>query len=192
MFVEQDKVVEPKPEMTISKNGTEMLRSWEGEGDFLVTPTYLIFNGVTEKYPTIGYGHYMDDGYVVINGKNYSNLNADLADQLYRQDVSSRDPILNKFLYDNNVVLSQEQYDACFIDLYQKGTSSSSSKPGWPISPAANYVKAKNYSSYNDCLNAFLKAADGSPPRLDGLKRRRTAEAILFFYGDYKMNGDIA
>lgn len=126
----------------------------------------------------------MSDGknYVVIDGKQYTRLDEDLAERLLRQDNANFDTALNGFLSKNNLTLTQKQYDACFIDMYQKGDN------GWPNSPAARYVIAKNYTNYDDCVEAFCLTVGGSPPNSWGHERRRTAEAILFFSGIYQLN----
>lgn len=126
----------------------------------------------------------MSDGknYVVIDGKQYTQLTEDLANRLFIQDKVIFDTELNKFLKNNNLTLTQKRYDACYIDMYQKGTGD------WPNSPAANYVARGNYTSYNNCVEAFCLRADGRTPANWGHERRRTAEAILFFNGIYQMN----
>jgi len=134
---------------------------------------------LTDTYYTIGYGHYMDDGknYVTIDGKQYTSLTEPQAAELLMQDITNTFvSSFNKFLSKNKIALTQQQYDACIIDCFQKGAYIW----GKSIYPISNYILARNFSNYNACLKAFL----GSHSK-GGLIDRRTSEAKMFFYGIY-------
>lgn len=132
----------------------------------------------SEKYYTIGYGHYMSDGksYVTISGTRYYSLTKPQANSLLLQDLKLFTSNLNKFLSTNGILLSQYQYDACIADSFQKGQNI------WGNSKylISNYIKAGNFGNYNACLIAFLGGTTNQ-----GLINRRTAEAKLFYNGYY-------
>lgn len=132
-----------------------------------------------EKFYTIGYGHQMSDGknYVIIDGKQYTSLTEPLAAKLLMQDINNTFvPKFNKFLTNNRIALTQQQYDACIADCFQKGQNI------WGNSnyPISNYILTRNFSNYNACLSAFLGSSSSG-----GLLNRRTSEAKMFFYGIY-------
>lgn len=85
-------------------------------------PTAYLLQG--EDYYTIGYGHQIYEGgtSVVINGQSYDTLTEELATTLFMNDINNTfAPRLNKFLYDNMILLNQNQYDALIADSFQKG-----------------------------------------------------------------------
>lgn len=132
-----------------------------------------------EKFYTIGYGHQMSDGknYVIIDGKQYTSLTEPLAAKLLMQDINNTFvPKFNKFLTNNRIALTQQQYDACIADCFQKGQNI------WGNSnyPISNYILTRNFSNYNACLSAFLGSSSSG-----GLLNRRTSEAKMFFCGIY-------
>lgn len=131
-----------------------------------------------ENYPTIGYGHYMSDGkdYVVINGKQYTELTEELARDLLKQDIGVFENSFNNFITKNKITLSQYQYDACIADSFQKGQNV------WTNgSTISQYILNGNYNDYDQALEAFLNNTKNN-----GLINRRTAETDMFIYGEYR------
>lgn len=182
--------------VALSDRGVEMILSWEGhrEGAFYAVPTYVTVNGKREAYRTIGYGHYMMEEEkagkltVTIDGVEYSELTEELARRLFWQDANSKFAAnLDEFLESNRITLTQCQYDAVFMDMYQKGQNLLSEDNN---SPLRQYLLAGDYTNYDACLDAFLRSVSGKMPDESerGRIRRRTDEANLFFYGTYKNN----
>jgi GH24 family phage-related lysozyme (muramidase) len=158
----------------ISENGKEMLKRLEG---FKQTAYKAL---PTEPNFTIGYGHLITDGSesVTINGKSYDRLTEDLAIDLLNQDLSDIFiPQFNDFLKNNNILLSQNQYDACVMDCFQKGQNIWKNQKR---SIAQFIVGNQYFYDYSQVLTAFLDGATN-----EGLKNRRTREAKLFVYNIY-------
>ena len=83
----------------------------------------------------------------------------------------------NSFLEKNEIVLNQNQYDACIMDCFQKGQNIWKNQ----VRLIAKFILAKQYfDNYDKVLTAFL---DGTTNV--GLTNRRTKEANLFVYGTY-------
>ena len=109
------------------------------------------------------------------------HLSAKLADDLLEQDLREKDsgdeygyePALRAWLNKNNVTrLTQNQYDACVIDTYQR----------WiPSGTLATYLKGNFVAStFSECITAFGGNSSGS-----GNAKRRYQEADLFHNGNY-------
>lgn len=158
----------------ISLNGKEMLKRLEG----FRPRAYKALS--TEPNFTIGYGHLITDGSksVTINGNSYEELTEDLAIILLEQDLNNTFiPLLNNFLINNNIVLRQNQYDACVMDCFQKGQNIWENQ----IQSIAKFIlDYQSFSDYSQVLTAFLGGTTN-----EGLKNRRTREANLFVYNIY-------
>ncbi|MFR5797228.1 MAG: RHS repeat-associated core domain-containing protein [Oscillospiraceae bacterium] len=154
-----------------SDKGIEAIKEFE----YFMPDPYIASDWETNY--TIGYGHVIHDGgtSVEMGGQYYSSLTEEQATALLSEDLSNVfEPNLNDFLYENNIVLTQEQYDACIMDSFQKGQNI------WGNSEYAisNYILSRNYGSYNECLAAFLGETEN-----EGLINRRTKEADIFYNG---------
>ena len=154
-----------------SDKGIEAIKEFE----YFMPDPYIASDWETNY--TIGYGHVIHDGgtSVEIGGQYYSSLTEEQATALLSEDLSNVfEPNLNDFLYENNIVLTQEQYDACIMDSFQKGQNI------WGNSEyvISNYILSCNYGSYNECLAAFLGETEN-----EGLINRRTKEANIFYNG---------
>ena len=159
-----------KPYKT-SRNGIEKIKEFE----YFMSEPYIASDWETNY--TIGYGHVIHDGgmSVEIDGLYYSSLTEEQATTLLANDLSNVfEPNLNKFIEENNIILTQEQYDACIMDSFQKGQNIWGNT-SYDIS---NYILSGNYGSYNECLAAFLDGAEN-----EGLINRRTKEAEIFYNG---------
>ena len=151
-----------------SDKGIEAIKEFE----YFMPDPYIASDWETNY--TIGYGHVIHDGgtSVEMGGQYYSSLTEEQATALLSEDLSNVfEPNLNDFLYENNIVLTQEQYDACIMDSFQKIWGNSE----YAIS---NYILSRNYGSYNECLAAFLGETEN-----EGLINRRTKEADIFYNG---------
>ena len=161
------------PIYSFSDNGVAMLKNMEG---FLGTA----YKMPSEDLYTIGYGHVITDGteFITINGNTYSTLTEELATILLLQDLNNIFvPRFNSFLQNNNIVLNQNQYDACIMDCYQKGQNIWTNQ----VRLIAKFILAKQYfDDYDKVLIAFLDGTSNN-----GLINRRTKEANLFVYNTY-------
>lgn len=159
---------------SFSSNGVTMLKSLEG-----FRPTAYIASSSESLY-TIGYGHVITDGTksVTINNDTYSTLTEELATTLLLQDLNNTFiPRFNIFLEENEIVLNQNQYDACIMDCFQKGQNIWSKQERL----IAKFIFENQYfDNYDKVLTAFLDRTTNV-----GLTNRRTKEANLFVYGTY-------
>ena len=146
--------------MTTSYEGLELIRRFEGCRLAAYKPV------ATEKYYTIGYGHYGAD---VTKGMS---ITAERAEQLLRQDVRPIEKALNRL----GVNFRQNQFDALVSWCYNLGLGS------FAQSTMMRYIVAgKSDMEITDQLVKWHNA--GGKPLL-GLKRRRVAEANLWHGGD--------
>ena len=152
--------------MTTSYEGLELIRRFEGCRLTAYKPV------ASEKYYTIGYGHYGAD---VTKGMSIS---AGRAEELLRQDVRPIEQALNKL----GVNMRQEQFDALVSWCYNLGLGNFSQ------SSMLRYIVAgKSDMEITDQLVKWHNA--GGKPLL-GLKRRRVAEANLWHGGEvYYVDG---
>ena len=156
----------------VSYMGIEMIKNLEGFSESAIPDR--------GKY-SIGYGHNIQDGgtTVTINGENYSIITKSLANQLLTEDLNSLFvPAFNSFLQNNNIVLNQNQYDACIIDCYQKGKNIWNNQQ----SDISIFIKDKtNFDNWQEVLDAFLDGVQVG----DANYIRRYREAGLFLYWYY-------
>ena len=156
----------------VSYMGIEMIKNLEGFSESAIPDS--------GKY-SIGYGHNIQDGgtTVTINGENYSIITKSLANQLLTEDLNSLFvPAFNSFLQNNNIVLNQNQYDACIIDCYQKGKNIWNNQQ----SDISIFIKDKtNFDNWQEVLDAFLDGVQVG----DANYIRRYREAGLFLYWYY-------
>ena len=159
----------------ISPKGVEYLKQYEN----FESKAYLL-NG--EQYYTIGYGHQIHEGgtSVEINGVYYDELTEELGTTLFMNDINEIfAPTLNNFLSENDISLTQNQYDALIADSFQKGQNIWLND-NYSITA---YIKAEDFSDYDACLKAFI-GDPGNDEYTQGRINRRTSEANYFFYGD--------
>ena len=158
---------------SISNNGIEMLKVLE---DFR-SEAYYASSGETNYI--IGYGHVIQGGGSSIDfqGSTYYSITESMATSILMDDLANNfEPLLNEFLCENDILIDQQQYDALIIDCYQKGQYI------WGNSYSiSEYIIGGDYSSYEQCLAAFLGSTSN-----EGLINRRTKEADLFYYGLYR------
>lgn len=159
------------------------------EGGFLSTPTQI----QNEPYYTIGAGHYGigTDSMLVANNQNpyfmyggvrYDNNNPmsqSVANQLLAEDIVKFETPVNNFSSDNNIILSQHQYDALVIDTYQRGQNIWDGRPSHE--PLVNYLKGGDLSDLSAATAAFNYDLNADK----GRQNRRIMEAEYFVTGSY-------
>lgn len=147
--------------MTLSQQGMMLIQSFEGCKLTAYKPVK------TEKYWTIGYGHYGAD---VREGMTITQMRAN---ELFRQDIKPIETALNKM----GINFRQEQFDALVSWIYNLGLT--------------NFKKSTMYKyivgdmsdvSITDQMVKWVNA--GGKPLL-GLKRRRVEEANMFGQSEF-------
>lgn len=116
----------------------------------------------TEKYYTIGYGHYGPDV------KQGTTITESQAEELFKKDVKPIESMLNR-MYIN---FRQEQFDALVSWIYNLG-----------ISKFANSTMCKYIGDNRDDMeitDQMIKWVNAGGKPLLGLKRRRVAEANMW------------
>lgn len=116
----------------------------------------------TEKYWTIGYGHYGADV------KPGMTITAARADELLRQDVGACEKVLNAM----NVNFKQCQFDALVSWIFNLGAGNFAS------STLKKYIVQRRKDE--DITDQLVKWVNGGGRPLLGLKKRRVAEANLW------------
>ena len=136
--------------MTTSNKGIEFITSFES----LQLSAYKALP--TEKYYTIGYGHYGED--VTADMK----ITINKAKELLKSDLTKFEGYVNKL----NLAINQNQFDALVSFTYNCGPKN-----------LHKLVLGRTLSQIADDMPLYCKAGG---KELRGLKRRREAERKLF------------
>lgn len=145
--------------MNISQNGVNLIKRYEG----LRLKAYKPVK--TEKYWTIGYGHYGAD---VTEGMEITEKRAE---ELLRQDLKKFEGYVNSYV---KVELTQNMYDSLVSFTYNCGAGSLKS---------STLLKLLNKGDYNGAAGQFEKWTKGGGKVLPGLVKRRKEEKELFLSG---------
>ena len=147
--------------------GLELIKSFEG----CRLHAYKALS--TEQYYTIGWGHYGPD---VTEGMQ---ITQEEADALLVNDLKKYENYLNIFLDSNGVLVNQAQYDALLSFTYNLGNIWASSR--YPTFQLKTFLinGVQNYSDA-EIRDAFTGWNRSGGKVIDGLTRRRNAEADLF------------
>lgn len=149
--------------MKTSKNGIELIKKFEGCRLTAYKPV------ITEKYYTIGYGHYGAD---VKQGMKITHAQADA---YLKADLVKFENSVNSL----NLTLTQNQFDALVSFTYNCG--------------AGNLKKLVQGRNLREIADAFLLYNKAGGKVLKGLTTRRNEERRLFLKGyvEYVNNTDI-
>lgn len=142
--------------MKTSSEGLNLIKAFEGLRLTAYKPV------ATEKYYTIGYGHYGAD---VKKGQTITEREAV---ELLRKDVAAAEKVLNGL----NVNFTQDEFDALASFIFNLGAAAF----------GGSTLKKKIVAKADDeaiCAEIVKWVNAGGKP-LTGLKRRRVAEANLF------------
>jgi GH24 family phage-related lysozyme (muramidase) len=147
--------------------GLELLKRFE---DCHLT-AYKVLS--TEKYYTIGWGHYGADVYKGMT------ITQEQADEMLINDVKVYEGYLNTFLSKNNISVNQAQYDALLSFTYNLGNIWESSK--YPTFQLKTFLinGVQNYTD-EQIRDAFTGWNRSGGQELAGLTRRRNEEADMF------------
>ncbi len=128
----------------------------------------------TEKYYTIGWGHYGSD---VKKGMSITQVQAD---NLFLQDLKKYEGYLNTFLSKYNISISQAQYDALLSFTYNLGNQ-------WKKTASFQLktilINGTSYYIADQIRTAFTNWNKSGKKVIAGLTKRRNAEAELFLSG---------
>lgn len=142
--------------MKTSQQGIDLIKSFEGCKLTAYKPVQ------TEKYYTIGYGHYGAD---VHSGMKITQAEAE---ELLKNDIAPIERLLNAL----GINFAQRQFDALCSWIYNLGAGSFNKS-----TLKKNIVGGKDDISITDQMAKWFYA--GGKPLL-GLKRRRIAECNMF------------
>ena len=117
----------------------------------------------TEKYLTIGYGHYGADV------KQHMTITRDAATELLRKDVQRFEEYVNGL----GVARNQFEFDALVDFAYNLGTAA--------LGGSTLLKKIKARASEKEIRAEFMKWVNAGGKRLAGLVKRREWEADRFF-----------
>lgn len=153
----------------ISEKGLSLIKKFEG----LVLKPYLD----QVKIPTIGWGstHYENGKAVTMKDPA---ITAARAEELLKFEVQAKGYVLNQSLDKFKIVVNQNQYDALLCFAYNVGIGG--------LIGSTLFKKLRLNPSDSTIRNEFLKwckahQKDGTVVTLEGLKKRRTLEAELYF-----------
>ena len=155
-------------QMTMSENGYALIKRFEGcrLNAYKALPT--------EKYYTIGWGHYGADVY------DGMTITQEQADAYLVQDVAAFQRAVNNFLNLNGIHIGQNQYDALVSFTYNLGNV-------WVSTPTFDLktILKNGYQNYTatQIRAAFTEWNRAGGNVVPGLTRRRNAEADLFLLG---------
>jgi len=142
--------------MELNKIGLDFIKSYEG----LRLTAYKALS--TEKYWTIGYGHYGSD---VRQGQT---ITKDQADKLFEKDVQRFENVVNNLV---KVELTQDQFNALVSFTYNVGEGALKS---------SDLLKKLNSGDYKGASAEFPRWNKSDGKIIQGLVNRRKKERELF------------
>lgn len=153
-------------QMRISERGIAFIKTWEG----LELEAYLDIVG----RPTIGYGHTATvTSEDVANGRTITEAEAD---SLLRKDVEMREVLLNHWLADHGLTMTQNEFDATISWIYNLGWNAFHAR-----STFAKRILGRDRVGAADAMTWWNKGTvTGVFREITGLTRRRAAEKALF------------
>ena len=153
--------------MSISQRGIDLIKSFEG----FRGKAYKALR--TEKYYTIGYGHYGADVYEGMT------ITKEEAERLLRSDLVKYTGYVNTFLNTYNITVNQNQFDALTSFTYNVGNVWKNQD----FSLKRYLINGINNYSADQITTAFRNWNKSGGKVIPGLTRRREAEAKLFLEG---------
>ncbi len=159
---EQDHVQAVKT-MKLGAKGLKMIKAFEQ----CRLGSYKVLS--SEKYYTIGWGHYGPDVY------NGMKITLAQADKFLESDAARAEASVNNFLKRHNIKLNQNQFDALVCFTYNVATK-------WMNGSTIRTYLINGIQKYSDkqITNAFCLHNKSGGKTLEGLTKRRKQEAALF------------
>ena len=153
--------------MTISQEGIDLIKQFEGCKLVAYKPV------PTEKYWTIGYGHYGSDVYEGMK------ITEKKAEKLLMEDLKKFEATINKV----RINFIQREFDALVSWVYNLGPSN------FNTSTMRQYIIGDRDDE--EITGQMVKWVNAGGKPLTGLKRRRIAEANMFLgYERYSLDKD--
>ena len=155
--------------MTISQNGLKLIESLEGYH----STAYKAVS--TEKYYTIGYGHYGKDVYEGMT------ITREQGEELLRKDLEKSVASVNQFLAGSGISVSQNQFDALVSFTFNCGIYVWTNTKDFTL----RTMLQNGISQFSDARirEAFTSWNKAGGKINDGLINRRNQEATLFLQG---------
>lgn len=142
--------------MKLSTAGKKLIHGFEG----LRLKAYKAVP--TEKYWTIGYGHYGSDV------KEGMEIDKKKAEEFFEKDIARFENAVNEYVKEE---INQNMFDALVSFAYNVGVSAFAN---------STLLRKLNGGDYVGAANEFARWNKSSGKVLNGLVRRRTMEADLF------------
>lgn len=163
---------DPVPTFTTSDNGLAFIASYEG---FYANPYWDV-----SRF-SIGYGCSYDAAKAKY-GDNCAPITEEQAMELMKDELSDKEASLNMYLTNNSISLNQNQFDALMSFTYNVGTSWLYNKndDGTPYKIQAMLLDHPSTWTEARAQEAFGSWVKANKVVLDGLVKRRAAEATLF------------
>lgn len=154
--------------MKASEELIALLKQMEGFVKYPIFDYSQYSVGYGSRCPDEDYERYMKDG-----------ITEEEADELLRVYVAMAEKAVNKLIDTYSLKLNQYQFDALIDFCYNCGTS-------WTLDSTSNFRAAViNGATGTEFLNAIVAWCQAGNKVLDGLIKRRLAEANLYFNGIY-------
>lgn len=155
----------------LSDAGAKMIQNFEGFAKYPAWDYAQYSVGYGSRCPDEDYDRYMANG-----------ITHEEADALFRQHIKKHENMVNKFANENNLVLTQNQFDALVSFSYNVGA-------GWMNHPEYRITDAVlNGADDNEFIFAMVQWCNAGGKILSGLVRRRLAEANVYLNGEYTNN----
>lgn len=143
----------------INQEGLDLIKYYEGFRATAYKPV------PTEKYWTVGYGHYGPDV------SECMVINRTEGEAILRKDVEETEGVVFKTA---PMTINDNMFSACVSLVYNIG------RGNWAKSKVLEYIKDGNFGLASE---AFMNHVFSGGKRLNGLVRRRKAERLLFDKG---------
>jgi len=156
--LKSEKMEHGENKMQISEEGLSLIKKFEG----CELEAYLCPAGVW----TIGYGHTKDV-------KEGDKINKEEAEYLLQEEMIEYEGYVNDFV---EVTLQQHQYDSLVSFCYNLGGGSLKK---------STLLKVLNDSKYEEVPAQIRRWNKAGGEVLEGLVRRREAEAVMFMGGEW-------
>ena len=141
----------------LSVNGLNLIKSFEG----CKLTAYKCLP--TERYYTIGYGHYGSDV------KDGMKITEEQAEQFLKEDLI----VFEKAVNNQNLFINQNQFDSLVSLIYNIGIGN--------FQKSTLLRKARINANDNSIMDEFLRWVYSKGGVLPGLQRRRLREMKLYF-----------
>lgn len=155
-------------EMTASKACIELIKELEGFSKYPFFDNGQWSVGYGTSCPAEDQARYEQNG-----------ITRAEAEELMQEQVAGFEARLNKFISDNDLKVSQQQFDALLSFTYNLGS-------GWMSSESLFRTAVLEGYTGNDFLGAISRWCTASGEILVGLVERRLAEANLYLNGVYR------